>query len=600
MLIKKKVKTVSSSSFYNSAKRVGLHHHNKMREKYDENNIYSNNLAAHDSGHKPANSAIQVPNSNSKPCKSHAAKNATSSVSSLAPSNGSVPLNNLDKCKLKNKERLLSNWDKVIKKASNDPESLKKLVKQNHEKAVEDSKKLEVKSPSKTSASTATPSQDESKSNSTSLLLKLNNKLHAKVNSSKKSEAKPKVETSPALVLNKKKDSDTDSNIFDKNTEKLINEMLVNAKTAGKQGELVKNLFSYLNNYGDDGFTIKASNNHTPFLRSELMCHNQLSSGSSVDQISDKKPRVVLKKTLIPFIKKSSNNPSSNIDSNQTTSDSVLTASSLASFNGNPKVNPNPKIGVKPPTPTPIIGQNIKANANVKHQKASNFPYYLKCCVDKNPGAGSTIGSRCSAMNLCPKPASQQQASANNTNNNANDQIQNQSQNKWLNTPNKAKEKSAQLDIDQLIQTLEGDGQVEFFKKKLSLYIKSKHIINSTSTIEDYAEKPATASAVGFYKKEIPFEKIAAKNENDTFNIANTTTTNNNNNDLSSANDKENSIENTYNFTITDKTNILNDVDLDSKFLAAATATAVNDASRRGVSQKNAKVSSKIRLDPKP
>ena len=70
---------------------------------------------------------------------------------------------------------------------------------------------------------------------------------------------------------------------------------------------------------------------------------------------------------------------------------------------------------------------------------------------------------------------------------------------------NLKKDKNFLLDIDQLIDQLEGDGQVELLKKKLSLYIKSKNNINSTSTIsQDFTSDAASSTTISLNKKEIP------------------------------------------------------------------------------------------------
>jgi hypothetical protein len=495
-ILKKRVSCKKNSSSIHLSKRSKVTKSNqKLNMRDEEANIYSNNIFLNHQESKSKNVPPVVtslpstknskPESNYKyrsklnpnsinltPCndqlgnpknvRNSNSNNNNSSLSSLANSSNTTPLNNLDKCKLKNKEKLLSNWDKVIKKASNDPQSLKQLLKTNSEKALEESKKL--KSSTKLSKEEIVDKQSH-----TSILEKINNKIQQSKSNKKKEE--PKEATKPEMF-------DKDEDLLEKNADKRINEMLLNAKTAGKQGELIKNLFSYLNNYGDDGFTIKANltSQSTPFVKSEVIFNNKLNS---------------------PSVEKPDNN-------NCQSSKSLLSASSSASSINDKNAN---KLDPSSTNSTPLSDQE---NKKLKNNPKSNFPYYLKCCVDKKPGPGSTIGSRCSEMaNFCPSnkmntpmPAPKHkliESAPPLTKNNADDKK------KPIDMSNLKKDKNFLLDIDQLIDQLEGDGQVELLKKKLSLYIKSKNNINSTSTIsQDFTSDAASSTTISLNKKEIP------------------------------------------------------------------------------------------------
>lgn len=492
----KKISSAHSSKSKRSSKFTKSNQ--KLSMKDQDSNIYSNNMTLTiDSKNLPSIKSSKPesnykyrsklnPNSiNLTPCSNDSnAKISNSNIasnSSMANSSNSTttPLNNLEKCKLKNKEKLLSNWDKVIKKASNDPQSLKQLLKTNSDKALEESKK--VKSPIKLSK------EDIGDKSHTSLLDKINNKIQqSKINYKKRENSK---ETKQENV-NKIEEE------LEKNAEKRIDEMLLNAKTAGKQGELIKNLFSYLNNYGDDGFTIKANltSQSTPFVKSEVIFNNSPSSEK-------------------------------NEDKNFQSSKSLLSVSSASSIDKKPD-------NLNPPSILPHT-QLDQQNNKIKSNPKSNFPYYLKCCVDKKPGAGSTIGSTIGtemtkfsankAKNSTITPKSKFVDIVSSENNKDDNNKQN-------GVFSFKRDKNCMLDIDQLIQTLEGDGQVEFLKKKLSLYIKSKNIINSTSTIsQDFTSNAASSTTVSLNKKEIS-NQIENKHLNNAKNL-NTTFTKLNIND---------------------------------------------------------------------
>jgi hypothetical protein len=115
----------------------------------------------------------------------------------------------MKECERKSREKMLFSWDKVVKRASKDPNTLKQMLHDQSDKPIDDYKKRKSAGPSSTFRNSN--SEDGSRQN------------------------------------NNNKDDFAD-------LDEPLNQLLAGA---GKQGELIRSLFSYLNQYGDDGFTIK-------------------------------------------------------------------------------------------------------------------------------------------------------------------------------------------------------------------------------------------------------------------------------------------------------------------------------------------------------
>lgn len=459
--------------------------------------------------------------------KSKTKSKSLANESNLSNNSQSKISNSTAKTKQKNKEKLLDSWDKVIKKASNDPQSLKELLKLNATRNMEENKKKGLKlnakiNKTKPKAENTTSFNETTNTNTSNntigLMVKLNKRLNQK--NIKKEEvnqdAKKNIQNSDEIELKDFENSD-------ENAEKKINEMLTGAATAGKQGELIKNLFAYLNNYGDDGFTIKPNasklNNskndattsesiHLEAKTQHLAKENQANKINQLDKTPLGKQNHETKKLIAkPAL-------------TDIASASSAMMSLVSSENVNNKMETTSARHTESVENIPSKNNNNSSNMNHKFQKF-NFNYYLKCCVDKNMGPESTIGSRNIDLNDCQETSNdvptinsvltEPKAIKNETN-----KLKTNSKNSNMNLQNNLllnNDRLKQLDVeklDLLIKSLDGEGQ-EFLKKKLSFYLKSRQNLDSADKKNE--EKEATNLAVPNSTK-LAHKITAATNDN--------------------------------------------------------------------------------------
>ena len=203
-------------------------------------------------------------------------------------------LNSLtDKNNLKNRQKLLNSWGKMVKKASKDPEILKKWI--------------------------------------VSKVGKENQNPQSKVNNISKQKlvhATPNLRR-PSIKPKKLKPPSNDETSEIKSEENLISSCSSSPKS---DGEIVKNLFSYLNKYSDDGFTIKLI-----------------------------KPKVSKSSALDSFTNPMNINASNCKEIQSNLKNNVLSSKTESNFDSIPQIE-----------------QAAKENG-----KKSKVPYYFKCCINQ-------------------------------------------------------------------------------------------------------------------------------------------------------------------------------------------------------------------------
>ena len=488
---------------------------------------------------------------------SHDSKNppSTSSANNYQP----LIQNNI------NKQKLLSSWDKVIKKASKDPSSIEKMLKSKSYKSSAKKKKTTVinnananketnnnKEPSKASTLKSTNSEFNSEnkdmiSNNSSSGLSSNmskffknfksknKKKQTDLNSKNFNDNKiddyenryEKIKTNKNI---KKEDLEAAAAANDDFNKEKINEILLSGVvTAGKQGELIKCLFSYLNSYGEDGFTIKQQqpsnniNNLPDFknINNETPVKADVFKNAKQNEQQPPPPPPIQTLPLTSASSDSSTNqsPSSqiNIKNNvlQNSDSSVSQSSCLTSSFDNKSISK-------------VVNDKKITSSNQK----SIFPFYLKCCIDRKLGSRSTIGSEMVEMINNNNNDNNGENTTSITENDAiilSNQVQNQPilqikstkeastsntdlsvrlcehvnlekvKEEVTNIENKFKRKDNTIDIDNLIETLDHAGQIDYLRKKLSVYLKSKN--NNKKLIEDLNNITASITSNSIYEK---------------------------------------------------------------------------------------------------